>query len=308
MDQLLAMFPNIPLSIIQKTVNDCGSIQQAIEILVNFKNPISELKLLFPDHSEYELTTLYNKYQSIERVANILIFGMPVSSQPEMPIRNDWQNKTTLSEKLQRKHSDPPKPPNNTPTAIIKPILPSNIILLPLDQICSTFFDDKFIPNKPIQSYATDIQSLHSKKLQLSHKSVQAYSSRRNHKYNGQGGAVASNYSINKQDIEMQIQELKLQQAYAILHSQSTAFHYDFHNIQVKEAKIILLDLLDFHKSHRAIINGNSASPSITIVTGKGNNSYQGYSKLKIALLSVLEKEGLNCEDNCTGYFKFKLK
>eukprot|EP00835_Amoeboradix_gromovi_P007050 NODE_1021_length_2073_cov_0.064843.p1 type:complete len:321 gc:universal NODE_1021_length_2073_cov_0.064843:67-1029(+) len=291
---LAEIFPNIPISDIKNTCQDCSSMDQCIDILTEFSNPIKKLEMLYPNIAKESLEQLYFKYKNIEKIAELLAFPSDFKDSDEL-VRNDWDSSVPLSHKLKKKVE------KHGPTDLKHKPVSKNTVqqykLVALGDVIDLFYKDKGLA-KSSKSYYNELNAVISRKQELLKKSRNAFKSRRNHKYSGMGASVASSYSDNIRLIDAEYKELKLKHAYSVLKEQQLdPFEFDFHNLNVAESKIILLNIIDFYKSHRILINGNGVSPSLKLITGKGNNSYEKYSVLNTAIKKLLSDNNIFYEN-----------
>ncbi len=280
---LAEMFPKIPIGTIKQVTMDCSHMDQCVDILSDLMNPLKDLEKMFPFVDKPTIEALYYKHKDKNRVASILLNEQQTLKKDTV---NVW-NKSLSTIKSQPVNKIKEKPPDRKVITKYKVVLQENVIKL--------FYSDKLI-EKSSKGYQYDIDRLLSLKQEFITKSRSAYSDRRSHKFSGQGASIAGFYSSDVRDLETQLSTIRLQHAYALLREQQTdPFTYDFHSLQVKESKLILNAIIEFYHTHSILINGNAVHPTIRIITGKGNNTYEGYSKLNTCIKKVLK-------DNCIAF------
>ena len=298
---LAEMFTTIPLSVIKQTCSDCATMDQCVTILTEYNDPILKLEEMFPDVELETIEQLYHKLKDINKVVELLSFEDEYDKAPVTS--NQWHAKVPLSNKIKKMEAVQPR---NKP--LIRPVVQKQYILVPLEDVIESFYCDKEL-TKSSSAYHHDMETIMRTKQDLISKSRNAYGHRRSKKFSGQGATVASTYSQDVRDLELGYNECKLAHAYALLKEQQIdPFEFDFHRLQVKETKIIIMEIISFFRAHRILINGNSVAPSIKLITGKGNNSFEGYSKLNASIKKLLTDENIYFEnESSSGTIVIKL-
>ena len=274
---------------------DCATISQCIDVLTSYNNPVQELVLLYPEVEKELVERLFNKYKDISRVAEILSFPVnnDTEQHKELPY-NAWHADSPLSRKLNKESKV------KAPIIRNKPTFKQDYILVPLESVMMEFYKDKEL-SKSSAAYQHEMNHIKKLKLELSGKARDAYGSRRSNKYSGLGGTVASTYSEGIRELDDQYEICRVKHAYSVLKEQQTGpFEFDFHGLYVREVKLILMNIISFYRLHRVLINGNSVAPSIKLITGKGNNSYSGYSVLNASIKKLLEENNIYFDNEST--------